>query len=80
MPVMNTSVDGHPAQKIVYTEPGIDNDRFKKIEVHIVAFGKDYVLIYDTTNSNYFDLYLSVFESMIKSFKISRPKFDGITC
>jgi hypothetical protein len=75
-----TSVAGHNAQKIVYTELGINNDRFKKMEVDILAYNREYKLTYDTTSSEHYQKYLSTVEKMISTFKISEPTFEEITC
>jgi hypothetical protein len=76
-------VDGNTVQKIVYTEGSEgtpENDRFKKMKVIIAAFDKEYVITYDARNADYYDKYISTFEQMLKTFKISQSKFDGINC
>jgi hypothetical protein len=77
---VSSKVAGFPAQKITYTEPGIGNDEFKKMEVNILAFGKEYKVIYDTTNEKYFNKYFSTFQKILNTFKISDPTFEGIMC
>lgn len=74
-----TSVAGYPAQKIVYTEHG-DNFTFKKMEIDILAFDREYKVIYDTAGEKFFDRNLSTLEKMINTLKISQPTFEGITC
>jgi hypothetical protein len=78
-----TQVTGYPAQKIVYTE-GLsgtaESDRFKNMKVIVVAFDREYVITYVTSNADYYDKHISTFEEMLKTFKISEPKFDGINC
>jgi hypothetical protein len=76
-------VGGYPAQKIVYTE-GLagtpENERFKKMAVAIVAFDREYKITYDATDAVYYDKYISDFEAMLKTFKITQPNFEGIVC
>ena len=45
-----------------------------------VAFDREYVITYDTSNADYYKKHISTFEEMLKTFKISIPKFDGINC
>ena len=76
-------VGGFPAQKIGYTEglPGTpENERSKKIAVVLVAFDREYRINYDATNALYYDKYISDFESMLQTLKISEPTFEGIVC
>jgi len=76
-------VGGYPAQKIVYTE-GLtgtpEDERFKKMAVAIVAFDREYKIIYDATDAVYYDKYISDFEAMLQTLKISEPIFEGIVC
>jgi hypothetical protein len=76
-------VGGFPAQKIVYTE-GLagtpENERYKKIAVAIVAFDREYKIIYDATDASYYDKHISDFEAMLKTFKISEPTFERTVC
>ena len=78
-----THVAVYPAQKIVYTE-GLegtsDGDRFKKMKVIPVAFDREYVITYDSDNSDYYEDYISTFEDILKTFQILEPEFDGINC
>ena len=57
------------------TEP----EKFKTMIVITVAFGREYVIIYDSTNAHY-DKYISTFEKMLRTVKITEAKFDGIEC
>ena len=50
------------------------------MKVIIVAFDREYVITYDTSNADYYNKYVSTFEEMLQTFKISEPKFDGINC
>jgi len=74
-----TSVAGYPAQKIVYTEHG-DDFTFKKMEVDILAFDREYKVTYDTSGEEFFDKNLSTLEKMIETLKITQPSFEGIIC
>jgi PsbP-like protein len=76
-------IAGYPAQKIVYAEgsEGIsDNEGFKKMKVVLVAFDREYVIRYHASSPEYYDNYISTFEHMLNTFRISEPKFDGIKC
>jgi hypothetical protein len=76
-----TQIAGYPAQKIVYAEDGApDNSGFKKMKVILVAFDREYVITLDASNADSYDVYIATFEDMLKTFKISEPKFDGINC
>ena len=76
-----TQIAGYPAQKIVYAEEGTpDNNGFKKMKVILVAFDREYVITLDASNVDSYDDYIATFEDMLKTFKISEPKFDGINC
>jgi hypothetical protein len=74
-----SSVAGYPAQKIVYTEQG-DDFTFKKMETDVVAFDREYKIIYDTSSPEFFDKYLTTVEEMLKTIKITQPIFEGIVC
>jgi len=74
-----TTVAGFPAQKIVYTEQG-DDFIFKKMEVDILAFDREYKITYDTSGEEFFEKELSTLEKMINTLKISDPTFEGIVC
>ena len=69
-------IAGLPAQRIVYNEL-ISGD--KKMDVFTVAFDREYKMTYDTT-SGYYEKYITTFEEMIKTFKITQPSFQGIIC
>jgi hypothetical protein len=76
-------VGGYPAQKIVYTEGRAgtpENERFKIMAVAIVAFDREYKITYDATDASYYDKYISDFEAMLPTFKISEPTFEGTDC
>jgi hypothetical protein len=77
-----TKISGFPAQKMVYNEelPQMkEAEKFKTMKAIIVAYNKEYVILYDSTNA-YYDKYISTFEKMLRSFKISAPNFEGIEC
>lgn len=78
-----SKLEANPAQKIVYTE-GLagtpEDERFKKIAVAIVAFDREYKIIYDATDASYYDKHISDFEAMLPTFKISEPTFEGTDC
>lgn len=77
---VTSRVAGFPAQKITYTEPGVGNDEFRKMEVNIIAYDREYKIIYDTSNEKYYGKYLSTFQKMLNTFTVSKPNFEGIHC
>lgn len=77
---VTSRVAGFPAQKITYTEPGVGDDEFKKMEVNILAYDREYKIIYDTSNEKYYGKYLSTFQKMLNTFTVSKPNFEGIHC
>lgn len=74
-----TSVAGYPAQKIVYTEQG-DDFIFKKMEIDILAFEREYKLTYDTSGEEFFQDNFSTLEELVNTLKINEPTFEGIIC
>jgi len=74
------SIAGHNAQKIVYTESGVSNDRFKKMEIDILAFNREYKITYDTSSTELYQKYISTVEEMIETFDIAEPTFEEIAC
>lgn len=72
----STQLAGYPSQKTVYSET-VSGD--KKMDIFTVAFDREYRLTYDA-NSGYYDKFLTTFEEMIKTFKITQPTFQGIIC
>lgn len=77
-----TQISGFPAQKMVYNEelPNMKEDeKFNRMKTIIVAYDKEYVIIYDSNNA-YYDKYISTVEKMLETFKISAPTFEGIEC
>jgi len=74
------SIAGHNAQKIVYTEPGVSNDRFKKMEIDILAFNREYKITCDISSTELYQKYISTVEEMIETFDIAEPTFEEIAC
>jgi hypothetical protein len=74
------SVAGHDAQKIVYTVPGENNDRFKKMEIDVLAFNREYKITFDTTGTELYQKYIQTVEDMIETFEIDEPTFEEIAC
>jgi hypothetical protein len=75
-----TQIGEYPALKIVYVEeiPGVSKtDWSKKMEVDIVAFNREYKLIYDAENAADYKKFISKFEEMLPTFKIYEPNFNG---
>ena len=79
---MTTQISGFPAEKMVYNEelPGMkESEKFKTMKTIIVAYDKEYVILYDSTNA-YYDKYISTVEKILRTFKISTPNYEGIRC
>ncbi len=74
------SVAGHDAQKIVYTVPGENNDKFKKMEIDVLAFNREYKITFDTTSTDLYQKYIQTVEDMIMTFEINEPTFEEIAC
>jgi hypothetical protein len=50
------------------------------MEVLIIAFDREYRLIYDAPNKAEFDKYSTIVEEMANSIKITKPNFEGVKC
>ena len=74
------SVAGNDAQKIVYTVPGENNDRLKKMDIDVLAYNREYKITYDTSSIELYQKYISTVEEMIKTFEINEPTFEEISC
>ena len=79
---MTTMISGFPAEKMVFNEelPGMkESEKFKTMKTIIVAYDKEYVILYDSFNA-YYDKYISTVEKILRTFKISTPNYEGIRC
>jgi hypothetical protein len=79
---MTTQISGFPAEKMVYNEelPGMkETEKFKTMKTIIIAYDKEYVILYDSSNA-YYDKYIATFDKMLRTFKISTPNYEGIEC
>jgi PsbP-like protein len=74
------SIAGYDAQKIVYTVPGENNDRLKKMDIDVLAYNREYKITYDTSNIELYQKYISTVEQMIRTFEINEPTFEEISC
>jgi len=74
------SIAGRNAQKIVCTEPGVNNDKFKKMEIDILALNREYKITYDTSSTELYQKYIPTVEEMIETFDIAEPTFEEIAC
>lgn len=74
------SIAGFDAQKIVYTVPGENNDRLKKMEIDVLAYNREYKITFDTSGTSLYQKYISTVEEMIRTFKINEPTFEEIAC
>lgn len=60
--------------------PGDNSDRFKKIEIDVLAFNRAYKITFDTTSTNLYQEYIQTVEEMIKTLEIDEPTFEEIAC
>lgn len=74
------SIAGFDAQKIVYTVPGENNDRLKKMEIDVLAYNREYKITFDAGGASLYQKYISTVEEMIRTFKINEPTFEEIAC
>ncbi|HJR85760.1 MAG TPA: PsbP-related protein [Nitrososphaeraceae archaeon] len=74
------SIAGYDAQKIVYTVPGENNDRLKKMDIDVLAYNREYKITYDTSSIQLYQKYISTVEQMIRTFEINEPTFEEISC
>ncbi|HEY7777131.1 MAG TPA: PsbP-related protein [Nitrososphaeraceae archaeon] len=74
------SVAGNDAQKIVYTVPGENNDRLKKMNIDVLAYNREYKITYDASSIELYQKYISTVEEMIRTFQINEPTFEEIAC
>ena len=74
------SIAGFDTQKIVYTVPGENNDRLKKMDIDVLAYNREYKMTYDTSSVELYQKYLSTVEEMISTFEINEPTFEEISC
>jgi hypothetical protein len=68
-------INGFPSYKTVYR-----TDKFHDMEILIIAFDKEYRLVFGAADKAEFDKYQSIIENMAQTIKISEPKFEGISC
>ncbi len=73
-------VAGNEAQKIVYTIPGENNERIKKLEVDVLAYNRKYKIIFDSSSVELYKKYITTVEDMIRTFEINQPTFEEIAC
>lgn len=50
------------------------------MEVVIIAYDREYVVLYEAPNKIDFDKYSSIVEEMANSIKITKPNFEGVKC
>jgi hypothetical protein len=66
--------------KFVYTESGVNYDRFKKMEIDILAFNRESKITCDISSTELYQKYISTVEEMIETFDIAEPRFEEIAC
>jgi len=73
------SIAGYDAQKIVYAVLGENNDKFKKMEIDVLAYNREYKTLV-TSGSALYQKYICTVEEMIRTLKINEPTFEEISC
>ena len=78
-------INGFPTYEIIYYdgvagEYELQDEKFHTMEVLIIAFDREYKLIYDAANKSEFDKYSSIVEEMANTIKITKPNFEGVNC
>lgn len=73
-------IAGNDAQKILYTVPGENNDRLKKMEIYVLAYNREYKIIFNPSSVELYQKYITTVEDMIRTFKINQPTFQEIAC
>ena len=80
-----TEINGFPVYQITYYEglPGdyeFQDEKSHTMEVVIIAYDREYVVLYDAPNKEDFDKYSSIVDEMANSIKITKPNFEGVKC
>lgn len=80
-----SEINGFPTYQIIYYDGlegkyELQDEKSHTMEVLIIAFGREYVLLYEAPNKTDFDKYSSIVEEMANSIKITKPNFQGINC
>jgi len=73
-------IAGNEGQKIVYTVPGENNERIKKMEIDVLAYNREYKITFDPSSIDLYQKYISTVEDMIRTFQINQPTFEEIAC
>jgi hypothetical protein len=73
-------ITGNEAQKIVYTVPGENSERVKKMEIDVLAYNREYKITFDPSSIELYQKYISTVENMIRTFEINQPTFEEIAC
>jgi len=78
-------INGFPTYEIIYYdglagEYEFQDEKFHTMEVLIIAFDREYKLLYEAPNKTDFDKYSSIVEEMANSIKINKPNFEGVNC
>ncbi|HKR72648.1 MAG TPA: hypothetical protein VJR94_00900 [Candidatus Nitrosocosmicus sp.] len=72
---LRKDINNSSAHQIIYERLTPDGNVLKTKEIYIPAKNNLYVIRYDTSSSNYYDKYISYFDSMIQTIKV-----DGRKC
>jgi hypothetical protein len=73
-------IAGNEAQKIVYTVPGENSERIKKMEIDVLAYNREYKISFDPSSIELYQKYISTVENMIRTFEINQPTFEEVAC
>ena len=71
---LRKDINNASAHQIVYDRLTPDGNVLKTKEIYIPTEKNLYVIRYDTSGSNYYDKYISYFDSMIQTIKVNDQK------
>ena len=80
-----TKINGFSTHKIAYVEGSLDEyelleEKFHTLEFLIIAYDREYKIIYQAADKKEFDKYSPIVEEMSNTLKISKPNFEGVNC
>ncbi len=73
-------INGFPSYKIAYSTGSPGEYEFYMMDVLIVAYDREYRILYQAANKAEFDIYGSKIEDMAKTIKIIKSEYEGINC
>jgi hypothetical protein len=75
-----SKINGFPSYKIAYSTGSPGEYEFYMMDVLIVAYDREYRILYQAADKAEFDIYGSTIEDMAKTIKITKPEYQGINC